>query len=35
MLWLDMCKRLGFEPIVMDEEWGTGANPKLPQTPIC
>mgnify|MGYP001283310764 CR=1 FL=1 len=28
MLWLDMCKRLGFEPIVMDEEWGTGANPE-------
>ena len=28
MLWLDMCKRLGFEPITMEEEWGTGANPE-------
>ena len=26
MLWLDMCKRLQFEPIIMEEEWGTGAN---------
>ena len=28
MLWLDMCKRLGFEPITMEEEWGAGANPE-------
>ena len=28
MLWLDMCKRLQFEPITMEEEWGTGANPE-------
>ena len=27
-LWLDMCKRLQFEPITMEEEWGTGANPE-------
>ena len=27
-LWLDMCKRLKFEPITMEEEWGTGANPE-------
>ena len=26
MLWLDMCSRLQFKTIVMDEEWGTGAN---------
>ena len=26
MLWLDMCHRLQFKTIVMDEEWGTGAN---------
>ena len=28
-LWLDMCKRLQFEPITMEEEWGTGANLKV------
>ncbi|MEC9206229.1 MAG: aminotransferase class V-fold PLP-dependent enzyme [Pseudomonadota bacterium] len=26
MLWLDMCQRLQFKPITMEEEWGTGAN---------
>ncbi|MBH44730.1 MAG: serine--glyoxylate aminotransferase [Gammaproteobacteria bacterium] len=26
MLWLDMCARLKFKPIIMEEEWGTGAN---------
>ena len=28
MLWLDMCERLQFKPITMEEEWGTGANPE-------
>ena len=28
MLWLDMCKRLQFNTITMEEEWGTGANPE-------
>ena len=28
MLWLDMCTRLQFKAITMDEEWGTGANPE-------
>ena len=28
MLWLDMCQRLQFKAITMDEEWGTGANPE-------
>jgi len=27
-LWIDMCQRLGFEVEVMDEEWGTGADPE-------
>ena len=26
MLWLDMCQRLQFKPVIMEEEWGTGAN---------
>jgi alanine-glyoxylate transaminase/serine-glyoxylate transaminase/serine-pyruvate transaminase len=26
-LWIDMCQRLGFTVEVMEEEWGTGANP--------
>ncbi|MEC7832745.1 MAG: aminotransferase class V-fold PLP-dependent enzyme [Pseudomonadota bacterium] len=26
MLWLDMCARLKFTPVIMEEEWGTGAN---------
>ena len=25
-LWLDMCARLKFTPVIMEEEWGTGAN---------
>ena len=28
MLWLDMCERLQFKAITMEEEWGTGANPE-------
>ena len=28
MLWLDMCQRLQFNAITMEEEWGTGANPE-------
>ena len=28
MLWLDMCNRLQFKTIIMEEEWGTGANPE-------
>ena len=28
MLWLDMCERLQFNTITMEEEWGTGANPE-------
>lgn len=27
-LWSEMAKRLGFDVMVLDEEWGTGANPK-------
>jgi alanine-glyoxylate transaminase/serine-glyoxylate transaminase/serine-pyruvate transaminase len=27
-LWIDMCQRLGFEVEVIDEEWGTGAEPE-------
>ncbi|NDU80075.1 MAG: aminotransferase class V-fold PLP-dependent enzyme, partial [Ferrovum sp.] len=27
-LWAEMAKRLGFDVIVLDEEWGTGASPK-------
>jgi alanine-glyoxylate transaminase / serine-glyoxylate transaminase / serine-pyruvate transaminase len=26
-LWIDMCQRLGFPVDVMEEEWGTGADP--------
>jgi alanine-glyoxylate transaminase / serine-glyoxylate transaminase / serine-pyruvate transaminase len=33
-LWIDMCQRLGFEVEVMDEEWGTGAEPEHYRTAL-
>lgn len=27
-LWIEMCRRLGFEVEVLEEEWGTGASPE-------